>query len=228
MVPSRGIGHAFIAGNSMNQLMRYKKSLILLSAGLTVGIIVTLLAQALTNSPDKSSATEQASAESGRSSNGARLASTPAAPPPPAPVSAPLMPPVAPVAQYTQPQYSQAVPNPGGYGQPLPPQYQYQQQQSYSVAPVGTMQYGQSSSGYPTAIGRRAVDSYVPSGGVLPGGVSDGNTVIIDPGPSSNVVIDPTPGLDVQNMTVGRNGLLGNPCSDPPSCRGRAYSNGPQ
>ncbi len=30
--------------------------------------------------------------------------------------------------------------------------------------------------------------------------------------------------MDDQEHAVGRNGLRGNPCVDPPSCRGRAYS----
>lgn len=30
--------------------------------------------------------------------------------------------------------------------------------------------------------------------------------------------------MDDQDHAVGRNGLRGNPCVDPPSCRGRAYS----
>lgn len=34
--------------------------------------------------------------------------------------------------------------------------------------------------------------------------------------------------MDDQAHPVGRNGLRGNPCADPPSCRGRAYSNGLQ
>lgn len=230
------------------QLARYKKSIILISAGLGVGIAFTLLVQCFSGgSKQEPQQAEQAPAPS---SSGMRIAGSANVPASPAPHSAAVAPsnpfapaspannpfiPVAPASQqvsgYAPMPYSSS--GQGNYGRPnqqvYTPASGVSQGYNTGPAPVGTMDYGQSGNGYPIAVGRRAVDSYVPGGGVLPaveGG--SGNNVIIDGTQSSNTVIDPTPGLDVSQMTVGRNGLLGNPCSDPASCRGRAYSTGAQ
>lgn len=234
------------------QLARYKKSLILISAGLGVGIAFTLLVQCLSGgSKQESQQAEQAPAPS---SSGMRIAgstnvpaaatntphSAAAAPSNPFAPASTVNNPFLPVPPAPQQQISGYAPTPfpsdgrDSYGRPS--QQTYAQApggvpQGYNTgpAPVGTMDYGQSGNGYPVAVGRRAVDSYVPGGGVLPAVEAGGsNNVIIDGTQSSNTVIDPTPGLDVSQMTVGRNGLLGNPCSDPASCRGRAYSTGAQ
>lgn len=213
------------------QLMRYKKSIILLSAGLGVGVTFTLLVQCLSGGSKEQPPQQQAAAPS----SGMRIAGR-VDTPPPAPAAAPA--PFVPVTPMNNPFVPQAAPPQqvsgyapapssgyANYGSPTP----QTSPQGYNSgpAPIGTMDYSQSRNGYPIAVGRRAVDSFVPGGGVLPAIESDGGgNVIIDPTQSSNTMIDPTPGLDTSQMTVGRNGLLGNPCSDPASCRGRAYSTG--
>jgi hypothetical protein len=82
------------------------------------------------------------------------------------------------------------------------------QAQEATLAPG--LHYSESSSGYPIYTGWRAVDSPMAA---LPSDSSQTQTVIY--------------GQDVSNLQpqqIGRNGLLANPCVDPGSAHGLAYS----
>lgn len=72
------------------------------------------------------------------------------------------------------------------------------------------VQYSESTSGYPIIAGRRAVD-YNSSGAITP----SGNAIMVD---ETGTILQQTP------RPIGRNGLIGNPCVDPPSSHGTAYS----
>jgi hypothetical protein len=71
--------------------------------------------------------------------------------------------------------------------------------------------YSETASGYPIYTGGRAVDS-------LPAQIP----VQFQQAESQNQVILPDAGQEAQQ--VGRNGLIANPCVDPPSSHGLAYS----
>jgi len=84
------------------------------------------------------------------------------------------------------------------------------------------MEYEQTTSGYPIAIGRRAVDSDA-NGSTAYGGTSEKNIenatnnapVALD---ENGTVVTPEP------RQIGRNGMISNPCMDPASVKGKAYS----
>lgn len=237
-------------GFYLDLLRRYKKSIILLVCGLSAGVVTTSILQFLSQDSRSGGASvrqdERSPSSSGmRLAGGSQLPPNYPAPPPPVPVPAPqVSPPSTPVfansapsapPPMAQPQWSN-IPSAGQPAQPpqplvLPPNYTIVPANTPSgYAAVGTVEYSQSSGGYPIATGRRAVDSFAPGGGICPVVTNGSSTVILDQGSSpgsSTVMHDPTPGLDVQNMPVSRNGLLGNPCCDPSSTHGRAYRSGP-
>ena len=215
----------------MNKFKRYKKSTILLSAGVTAGTIITLLIQQFCSQFGPPRSPEQ---EAGATPPARRLAGIEtfgrAAPAQQSSnrIDAPPVP-----VQHPSPQtqtFSNSAASPAVSSQSYAAALQSYTPQApasasnYSIQPPGATEYGRSTSGYPFAMGQRAVNSCVAGGSVLPASQGGGATSTIDPRPGANVIIDPTPGLDMQQMTVTRNGLLGNPCADPPSCRGQAYS----
>ncbi len=227
-------------GYYLEQFQRYKKSIILLACGLTAGILLTSILQYF--SVDSRPTQPSKSTDQAASGQGMRFGSSDGPvgypPPLPPPTAAPFAPPAV-AAQAppraTAPQWvdvpaaSLAPKMQAGQALSLPPNYTIVPSSQNASSTIGTMEYTESSNGYPVAVGRRAVDSFVPGGGICQAVTNGtGSNVILDPSPGSgsNVIQDPTPGLDVQNMPVSRNGLLGNPCCDPPSSHGRAYTQG--
>lgn len=149
------------------QLERYRKSIILISAGLGVGVLFTLLFQCLSGgSKQEQPQVEQASSGM-RIAGSANVPSTVSS----APHAAAVAPsnPFAPASPVNNPFIPVAPPQAGGYA-PAPhpssgyPNYGQPSQQTYTQAPgspqgyssgpapVGTMEYGQSANGYPIAV----------------------------------------------------------------------------
>jgi hypothetical protein len=153
-------------------------ALLLLAAGIVIGIAVMLLV------PRTEPTTTEKPAEVAATAESAQTAARPDLAPAP-PVSSVDMPP--PVNT------SHLVPPPVGTNASVAGRH---------------MEYSESTSGYPIAVGRRAVDS-TPEGFV-----TSGNAVLLD---ESGAIMDPEP------RPIGRNGLVGNPSVDPPSSRGAAY-----
>ncbi|HEY9790348.1 MAG TPA: hypothetical protein V6D22_08115 [Candidatus Obscuribacterales bacterium] len=80
--------------------------------------------------------------------------------------------------------------------------------------PGRQLDYGQTASGYPIATGRKAVDYYDSAQGRV---INTG----VDPGATAGWAADD---YSVPAQRLGRNGLVSNPCVDPPSSHGAAYS----
>jgi hypothetical protein len=214
---------------------RYKKSAILLGCGLIAGVIITSVMQYFSYDRPPLPPVQGAGPPPAGSM---RIAGNTPLPPPqespraPEPAAAPTWVDVpAPHGVQSAPAGNPFAAAPQSAGDPVagaPPSHAVPvpaPQQSAGYLPFGTMEYAQSSNGYSVAVGRRAVDSFVPGGGVMPAVVEGSNTYIDPtPGGGSTQIIDPTPGL--QNMQVGRNGLLANPSVDPSSTFGRAYNRG--